>query len=967
MRTASSESPNHLLHPAVAMSSDVSPPPVYRLPLQSNASIPPCIGDARDSSFSSPWRGRGAGDTTSLCDETRSLCSSVRSTRRRRGGDVSGSAAGEGKDWTRAFMDLERMRRENQELLHSSLRGDRSDNGSFLDDAFARSRSGSSALSSVRRRRRGVATGITVSEGRFGSCAPFEHFLSGSPAVADSAIDTPKAETPAAAPATDGVMSGCSYGGTNGAADARLTLSPLRAVYSPENAEKQSRSSVPMPMPGRTSGLPNWLKRSTFEASQGSIVKAVASTSEAAAVVAAEVTEGADASMCVPATPAADSPNIDVSVQQLREAAHLSSLSPRPAHANSSNTPSTLLAKRTHTDPVGAGALLPSRASRSRTDKANPRGAVPIVYAASSPSTTAAAALIDGSKAACHPTRASQSLAARHMDHHGKVGAAAAAPVGIRPSSPPRGNASLHRPSGKVALATVSFASSTPAAALTAAVLADASPDPSPEAPIAAACAPRLTEEKHRTSARCVSASVAFEEKPTSPDPQPQPPPAQVEGDWGSTAGSSKAAAYIITAAVEQPESPFRAPGKSKFSASCTRTLPGHRPASAMRPARGVRSSRTLARLPSGEEVQDSAESRPVARAAASVPRERKHASVVRLREEALSAPSQSNGCEAAPQSNGGLLHRSTTLTELRRQEVLRDRFARERKATEEARARLVAVKQRVASSCITPSARAVAGALETGSLPSRQVSRCRRRTSAVTRLRVSPTLVTVASPSLTALEAPASHLRLSPQDPSPQGAPQSTDGVDSTFSNARKASASIVSTPTAGTSAAGSAYRSRGGVPQSRSSLAGGENFTQLPKPLKRRPLSRARPHSLSAAANTNSDTPSKNAGVQRVEQWVGTMTSHPRPLSLEPEALSPTVVESVSPALKATADDEPAAAAQSLPPAPAAYRTTAISVADTEKLRPMPFCVECGHRHMNDLAKFCALCGQRRAYLCC
>ncbi|KAG5471196.1 hypothetical protein CUR178_02507 [Leishmania enriettii] len=960
MRAARSESSSSLRHSAVAVSNDASPPSGYHFPLQSTASIPPCIGDARESSTPSPWRGFGVIDTTSLCDETRSLSSSIRSTRRRRGGDLSSSATGEGKDWTQAFMDLERMRRENQEFLHGSLRGDRFETGSLLDDAFARSRSGSSAISSVRQRRRGVAAGVTNSEGRVASCAPSEHSPSGVPLV-DSVTDTPKADISTTAPASAEIMNGRRYGSKSGVAEARLAFSPPRAAYSPEGANKQSCSAVPMP--GRTSGLPNWLKRSIAEPSRGSIVKGLANTSEAAAVVAIKVAEGEEASLCALATLPANSPTVDVSNEKPSEAARLSSLATPPAHASSPSSPSTPLMQRTHADPVGAGAPLSLRASGSRTHGADPRGASPILYAFSSSSTTAAATLAEDSKSAYHPTRASQSVAQGSLERQAK--AATAAAVGIMSSPSPRGKERLLPTSGKLTVSAVSSTSPASAAASTAAAVVETSPEPSAEAPVAAARAAKLAEEKVRSSTRCVSANITFEDKPKSPDAQPQLQAAEAEDDSASTVASSKAPGQSKAAAVVEPESPYSIPRAPNMSACRTWGSPRDRPASAMRPARGVRHSRALVRLPSEDTTQDAAESEFVPRTAASVPRERKHSSLVRLREGTLSGPSQPKGCDATRPSGGGMLHRSTTLTELRRQEVLRDRLARERKAAEEAKARLMAGKQRMGSSFITSNARALAGCVETRSLPSRRVSRSRRRASAVTRLRVSPTLVTVASPSITTPAASSSHLRGTAQDRSAIGAQQSGEGVGVAFSTAQKVGA--VSTPTAGTPSAGSAYCSRGEIPQGRSLPTSAEGFAHVPKPLKKHPLSRTRPRLPAAAASNSSCSPSTNGNARRVEQWVSAMASYQGPPSTEAEAFSPEMVARASPSLKPTSHAESVAATMSTLPPSGPSKTAGMSVTDTGKQRPLPFCVECGHRHMSDLAKFCALCGHQRAYLCC
>ncbi|CAJ1991927.1 hypothetical protein conserved [Leishmania donovani] len=989
MRTASSESPNHICTPAAAMSSDTSPPGDCRSPLQVAASIPSSIGDVGRKSSSSPLRSCGLADAASLWDETRSVSSSVRSIRRRRGGEVSGAGAAEGKDWTQAFMDLEQMRRENQELLHGSLRGDRSETGSLLDDTFAGSRSESSAISSVRRRRRGMAASVSASGSRAVSCALFEKSLSGAPVVAESVTDTAEADTSAAAPASAGEPNGRNHGITSGAAEERLTSSPPPATYSSADADTRSHSTVTEP--GRTSGLPNWLKRPTVEERRPSVAKALKNASAAVPTAATEATSRGAVSVCPPAPSPVCSLIIDAPAEKLNEAACPSSLATKPSiHANppSRHFPSPM--QKAHTDPARAAAPSPSRGPRSRMVAANSSAAAPASNA-SSPSPMNTAAALVGGPAAAYPTRraspsfsaASQPLAQTYMTRQTKTTA-----VGIAPSSSSGGNARFPPTPVKAAVSPVATASPGLPAAPTAAGAVDTPSKPSAEVPAAVTPAVKPAEEKPRVSAPCVSARVSFEDKLRSPDPRPQLLPAEVEAGRLTTMESRKAPAPSMTATVAESPSLCDALEAPNVPVSRKRTVLHDRAASAMRTSRGAGQTNALSRL-SAEDVTRNGEKGPSApRVAASVPRQRKCSFVARLpREGTAFDPSQLKGGAAPATSAVGLLHRTTILTELRRQEVMRDRLARESRTAEEARARFAVLKQAEVSRInasgahaveAASSVRAVTGSAEARSSSpqdtSQHVSKGRRRSLAVTQPRMSHKRVALVSPSLTAPAVPANGVRACTQNPSHLGTQRSSEVVGAASSKMHRPNTSVTSLLLASTPEADRGHCLRGERPQSSPSLIGAEAFAHPRKPLEATALSGTQPHLPSAAvrkdsaaaASSNSRNPATNGGVWREQHWLNTMSASPQPASAETEKVSSAPAQKAWPQANATASIEPVTATTASLAQSAPYRT-APSLATTRQPCPLPFCAECGYRHMDDVAKFCAVCGQRRAYLCC
>ncbi|CAG9580519.1 conserved hypothetical protein [Leishmania major strain Friedlin] len=973
------------------MSSDTSPPGGYRPPLQAAASIPSSIADVGRKNSSSPLRSCGLADAASMWDETRSVSSSVRSIRRRRGGEVSGAGAAEGRDWTQAFMDLEQMRRENQELLHGSLRGDRSETGTLLDDTFAGSRSESSAISSVRRRRRGMAAGVSASGSRLVSGVSFEKSLSGAPVVAESVTDTAEAEASAAAPASAGEANSRNHGSTSGAAEERLTSSPPPTTYLSADADTQSRSTLPEP--GHTSGLPDWLKRPTVEERRASMAKALTNASAAApteATEATETTKRGEVSVCAPASSPVCSLIIDAPVKKLNEAACPSSLATKSStHANPPIRHFASPMQKARADPARAGAPSPSRGSCSRMVAANSSATAPTSNASSPSPTTAAATLVVGAAAAC-PTRcaspsfsaASQRLAQTYMARQTKATA-----VGIVPSSSSGGNARFSPTPVRAAVSPVLTASPDPPAAPTAAKAAYTPSKHSAEVPAAVPPAVKPAKEKPRASASCVLARVSFEAKSGSPELRPQLLPAEVEAGRPTTM-ELKAPAPSMTATVAEPPSLCNALEAPNAPVYRKQTALHDRAASAVRTLRGAGQPNALSRLAAEDVTRSGEKSRTAPRVAASVPRQRKCSFVDRLsREGTAFGPSQPKGGAAPLTGAVGLLNRTTVLTELRRQEVMRDRLAREHKTAEEARARLAVLKQAEVSRInasgahaveAESSVRAVTGSAEARSSSpqdtSQHVSKDRRRSLAVTQPRMPHKRVALTSPSLTAAAVPANGLRACTQHPSHVGAPRSSEVVGAAPSKIHRTNTSVTLLLSASTPKGDRGHCLRGERPKSSPSLTGAEAFAHLRKPLESTVLLGTQPHLLSAAvrkdaaaaANANSRNPATNGGVWREQHWPNIMFAPPQPSSAETGKVSSAPAKKAWPQPDATALIGPVAATTVSLAQPAPYRT-APSLATTGQLRPLPFCAECGYRHMDDVAKFCTVCGQRRAYLCC
>ncbi|GET91707.1 hypothetical protein, conserved [Leishmania tarentolae] len=986
MRMACNESPNSVCTPAAAMSGGGSPPQDYCSSLQAATSIPSSIGDVYHKSNVSPFRGCGFADAASLWDETRSVSSSVRSTRRRRGGDVDGAGAGEGKSWTQAFMDLEQMRKENQEYLQGSLRGDRSENGSLLDEALAGSRSVPSAISSVLRRRRVLAAGASASGREMASSALFEKSLSGTPVVAESVLDTAEAQTSAAALTSAEKANNRHHGNTSDTTDERLASPQPSATYSPADVDTESHPAVPEP--GRTSALPRWLKRPTVEEGHISMANSLSKYGAAAPTAKTEAVKKAEGPLCTLASSTACSPIVDAPAEKLNEAA----LVPSPATTQSARmslsthhfTPATRMA---HTDPVGIGAPSPSRGSRSRMNATTSSAAVPTSNASVAPPMAAgdtlarrAATAYPTRRASPLPSTASQPLAQTYLTRQTN-----ATEVGAAPSSSLGGNARFPHTSVKATGSPVLNPSPAPFAPPTVAGVVDTACKTLAEAPAGVASAAKPAEERPLASAPCVSGRAAFENKSKSPDPQQQLTLAVFETDRPTTTGSLRAPALNRTATVAEKSSLGNALATPNVSASLKRTIVRDRAASAMRTAHDVGRSNTFSRFSAEQEALNGEKCRFPPRAAASVPKQRRCSLVARVSQERAVLETSQPKVGPAPRSSAvSLLNRTTVLTELRRQEVLRDRLARERKTAEEASSRFTVVKQPETSRANVPGAhtvegtssvRAVTGSVEARSSSSQDTMQhflTSRRVSSAVQLRTSHKRVGLVSPPLTTPAVSATYLRLCTENPSHLGKQQFNEVVGAASSKMQRVNTSVTSVLPASTPKVDRGHSVRGENPQGGSSLEGAETFAHLRRRVEDTVLSGTQLHLQSAAFRKDSAAamnPSNRGsttkrGERRAEHWANTTSARPQPAA--------TVVEKSSSAAAKKAAPKPGTTASSEPIAPttgsltrSAPSRTAPSSRTTGQPCPLPFCVECGYRHMDDFAKFCAVCGQKRAYI--
>ncbi|KAK7198476.1 hypothetical protein NESM_000807900 [Novymonas esmeraldas] len=878
---------------AAAMSTSPSLTAEVRSPLQCAAAMPHTGDDPRERGVSSPWRGHGSVDAAALfVDDPGSLSSSIRSTRRRRGGDSVGSTAAEAKGWSQTLLDLERLQRENQERLQVTLHADPSAISSPQDSTFARTYSASSARSSVRRRRRGTASGAS----RGASAAPTEEC---SAAVASPASAGPVADFVEVTVTSDGSAAGtrASAGATRAAAAA---AAPSVVV--------DDEGGITPAAPQRTSGLPGWLKRSAGAESR---------------------------------------PDAAVPVETSPEHPPTSTADP-PSRA------SALAAQRAHRDPVvHDGAPAPPAARRGSTSSSLAASPSAPSATATRLSTTVAAATAPAVRTTPASSAPPQPLAQTYTARHAR--AAAAAALGLAPASSPA------RSPQPVSPAT----SHDPAEAAAAAV---------PPATVAAAAVGGVVPSP---------AAGAAEEQPSGACvPHSRLPPQLAEVATITTTTHSGEAQAPSAAAT-----PVKAAGV-RWNASVSRVHAAgqDRPSSTMRGARIIRQDFALPRRSAGEVSRDGEERHSLAgpgAAAASVPRERRHSLVTHGARSASSvdptvAP---EGGDAPQPATGRPLHRTTALTELRRQEVLRDRFEREHRAAEEARVRVAAAQRHTLTGGRSVSAAAqtaetlassrAANGEAVARSPSPRESSVQRtslslgRASALVRPHLSAT-----GGAAVAAATPASSLRLSQPRVGATNSRRSGEelGVPAFSTTTRRLSASaVVSAPAAGTpkvNGGGLRPHAEASQSSSRPAAASTDGAAATRTVLGVGPHARAQPHRPSVAVHGEpTATPSPRSHRQSLV--LGSIRrSEPRDgTAAAPSSDIKTEARSADTLLKGDATVAPASPGLE-------GATSSVAGAQTVAAgqpRPTPFCVECGQRHADDEAKFCALCGHKRTYLCC
>ncbi|KAG5496432.1 hypothetical protein JKF63_02734 [Porcisia hertigi] len=316
----------------------------------------------------------------------------------------------------------------------------------------------------------------------------------------------------------------------------------------------------------------------------------------------------------------------------------------------------------------------------------------------------------------------------------------------------------------------------------------------------------------------------------------------------------------------------------------------------------------------------------------------------------------------------------------------MRNRLAREHKAIEESRARLSAVKQVAASRVNIVSSRGVEESIpcrDIGSsleirlsslqVTSEHVSKARRRASAEARLVVSPKRATVVRPSLAASSVLHDSQQLRRQNTSHTDAQKCGDSLWDTSPNVHLTPATFSPTFNARALAASKDGSVPGGGPRGGVSQTGSVALVYQQTHSENVFLSRALAHPQSAAARKGSaaaaspsSSSSKRKGtLQQAESKASVMAVAPQPTSKERVGLSSAMAEKSSSLLVPTGSAAAATTSRKSPQLSVPHGAAVIPGPATGQLRAMPFCVECGQRHIDDLAKFCALCGHKRAFL--
>nr|CAJ2478980.1 unnamed protein product [Leishmania braziliensis]CAJ2479380.1 unnamed protein product [Leishmania braziliensis] len=118
-------------------------------------------------------------------------------------------------------------------------------------------------------------------------------------------------------------------------------------------------------------------------------------------------------------------------------------------------------------------------------------------------------------------------------------------------------------------------------------------------------------------------------------------------------------------------------------------------------------------------------------------------------------------------------------------------------------------------------------------------------------------------------------------------------------------------------------------------------------------------------AAENSISSSPTANGCARRAECRTSITADPLQAVSMETALGLPEQAEKPSPSPEVTTFLEPTPVTSPFPPLSIADKTPVSAVIATGQPRPAPFCVECSYLHMDDLAKFCALCGHKRVHL--
>lgn len=765
-------------------------------------------------------------------DDTRSVSSSIRSARRRRGGDWYLTAKESG-EVNQTMQQLEQLQRQNKERLLGSLNGD----ATPCDDALCRSASLSSACGSVRRRRG------QLYQSRSTSMAPEDMGLG-------MMVTSP----------TQG-----SYALQRSSASSRLQDGPSEVLSGPESSGVADRSDqAPSP---RRSGLPGWLKQRApgfGVASPPAHLMELRSPSPPAALFGDAPTASSAANYPSANANMNNSRTVPYEVpppsarQRVTEETPL----PPPRETERLRGPSREMAsppprreERRVPSPLPGKQL---QSYRSPADKPPTRR-----YPQSSAREVAADCAADVAALREELSNASP----RAMPLAEAVPVKRAPPVmTVQRTSGPTNSSRLPRP-------TITSAAEAP---LSLSLSTNSPPLSSPPSPM-------MKLEPTVNTARPVKAVETPSTRSARGLPSRAPPSAVVETRGRAT-----------------PKASFQTP---------------------LRSAREPRRVNTL--LNRGAKDLSSS-------VAGAVP--------------STARPSLDSSQLAT--SSGNRLH-TTRLTEIRRQEVLRDRQDRERRVVEESHLRMGLPRRGTPST----SNRVISTAASSITAPAAQsVAAPPSPSIAVERLPLTPSEI---------LSPPAGRsITIATHQTRRRGGEPTTAKTQAAAATAA-AAAAAASTFSA---AASSTRQSLRRMSISASSTAMSTTLSEVKLPKKTANGSSKLATRKTGGGGTAAKAPKSISPVSSV--------GHPQSPSHKGGSASPPLSAAVSPMERLSPAPATSSRTEASPGSTTARGNSVGGIGGGEDVEPrksraVPFCTECGERHVNDVAKFCAFCGSKRAFI--
>ncbi|KPA85015.1 hypothetical protein ABB37_01442 [Leptomonas pyrrhocoris] len=1033
----------------------------------------------------SPWI--ATGELGSPLDDNRSIASSTRSTRRRRGAPESAAAADEGKVWAQTFSDLERMQQENKERMHGSVRSGRS---SPSDVPFFRAASTSSFRNSVRRRRWHAASGANGMDGAAagsgggGEEGPLVTVTDTSPQP--SAAHAPRLIATDVMEASAVATTAAEPGSAAGVGSPSEPLSFASTVVEDPARQASTRSYL--------SGLPKWLKSRSTETPQKTTAQ--------------PTTEQELAHSCGGAN---EETEIAAGEAELASQNHDTQHIEEKDHDQTPVSNSEDIAKKAGSVSSNVSSTPPSLKERATGPQVQQGGSF-----RSSPL----------SGAACDTTTTTKATAS-------STSAALRGHQGISATSSPLMQTYLARHTRTAAMAQAAPSASTPSKAQDYSVaLVDATTAGSSEADVAELAAPAPNVGVSPVSLGVIEAADEEDSARRSAPPQATPPPSIVQKEDerprvkdASVAAADRAQLPAALAVDNDDEresemtdgiggqstmrtsnaafAPMTITTESTALAATTgaHTNSDHTSTSPVRSTKAKQPARvaqldvsvnkpvvahpiphspsrsatladenavptSVANSASRERLSASSSREGPAPSAPRPFRQRKSISV--LYPDAVEQPQQHpTAPEKTHGTSSGHLHRSTALFELRRQQVLLDRQERELRAAAEERARVgatthtaIAKKKTFAATTGLPESRGAAAVLAaTAPTPAkeksvkpvveqedRQTVRPARRplsaaasssaasaTSAATKTAMTTPLAVNGRPRFAMVSSTSERRPVGTASvagaanasttmvvsPPPTAASTSTrtatsaphyttagHSMDSTHPSTTPASSSSAvagqtrkpaalrtspsptrasgAAPTTTTSSVGlNTVDTRAGTSAADTAETAGPT-TRADTPALSPVVTRAQLHSAGGSSRKEMAAPgvgiSSGGDVRPVKRRLSTKLTTPitlrtpysgalnydkpaKPASHEAAIVKPSTV---NPVRREKNSSVPVVASEALPVVEAATaETPAAPQPASEEHRPAPFCVECGQRHVDDSAKFCAACGHKRVFL--